>query len=53
MSLDPLFYALWQIFGQPLTYAAALTTCLGVGLAFIAAISRIGKSSNNSGQEGG
>lgn len=50
MSLDPLYQMLWVVFSNPVAYAAAAAVCLGVALALLGAIARIGKSNPRGGE---
>ncbi len=51
MSLDAAFYALWQLFSEPIIYAAALITSLGVTVALYSAIAHIGQQSEKGGND--
>jgi len=49
MSLDPLYEMLWIVFSSPVAWAAAAAVCLGVAIALLSAIARIGKTQTRGG----
>lgn len=49
MSFNPLYEMLWIVFSSPVAWAAAAAVCLGVAVALLGAIARIGKTKTRGG----